>query len=82
MTREQIETKLIDVFQSVFPTLGEDEVQRASQASVAEWDSVAAISLINAIEDEYSIELGLDDAGGLTSFDLVADYIEERTSDD
>lgn len=81
MTRSEIEAKLTGVFQSVFPTLGEDEVKRASQASVAEWDSVAAISLINAIEDDYALELELDDAEGLSSFDLVADYLEERIGD-
>lgn len=67
--------KLITCFQSVFPGLSEDEIRRASMASLPEWDSLATVMLISVIEESYQIQITDDELDGFTSFDLIADIV-------
>jgi acyl carrier protein len=71
------EAKLIKVFQAVFPDMDPQKVPAASQASVAGWDSVAALTLMNVIEEEFEIQLDFDKAADLTSFQEILDYLQE-----
>ena len=50
----------------------------ASQEAVAAWDSVAAITMMNVIEDEFGLEMDLDDLGELDSFEKVHAYLQKR----
>lgn len=70
--------RLSSCFQVVFPDLPEQEIPRASQQTVAAWDSVAAITLVNVIEEEFGLEMDLDDMADLDSFQKVRDYLEKR----
>ena len=74
------EAKLIKVFQTVFPDLDPQKVPSASQESVSGWDSVAAITLMNVIEEEFEIQLDFDKAADLTSFPEILDYLRETQS--
>ena len=73
---DSTEEKLIKVFQIVFPDLPEEKVREASQQSVASWDSVAAITLLNVIEEEFGIQMDFDEAAELTSFGLVLNHLK------
>jgi len=66
-------------FETVFPELTESEILNGSQESVKAWDSVATITLANVIEDEFNMELDLDDIADLTTFDRVLKYVESRS---
>ena len=70
--------KLIECFQIVFPGLSENKIPAASQDTVAEWDSVAAITLVNVIEKQFGIEMDLDDVAELDSFEKVRAYLQQR----
>lgn len=70
--------RLASCFQLVFPDLPTEAVYHASQASVAAWDSVAAITMMNVIEDEFALEMDLDDLADLDSFDKVLAYLQTR----
>ena len=74
------EQRLVRVFQIVFPDLPTAAIQTASQDTVESWDSVAAITLINVIEEEFEIQMDFDDVAGLTSFPAILKYLEERTA--
>lgn len=75
---DDVKPKLIECFQIVFPDLAEKDIPTASQATVAEWDSVAAITLVNVIEEEFGIEMDLDELADLDSFSKVAAYLQQR----
>ncbi len=48
--------RLAQCFRMVFPNLKEDaDIFAATQATVPEWDSVAAITLVNVLEEEFQI---------------------------
>jgi acyl carrier protein len=46
--------------------------------SVAGWDSVAAITLVNLIEEEFGITMDFDKLADLDSFDKILEYIREE----
>ena len=75
------EQRLVKVFQTVFPDLPAEKVRSASQETVENWDSVAAITLINLVEEEFEIELDFDDVADLTSFPKILQYLNARTAD-
>lgn len=75
-----VKDRLIKVFQVVFPKMPKAAIPAASQASVESWDSVAAITLITVIEEEFHIRMDFEDAVELISFAKILDYLEERVS--
>lgn len=76
---DDVKPKLIECFQIVFPDLSEKDIPVASQETVAAWDSVAAITLVNVIEEQFGIEMDLDDISELDSFDKVCAYLQRRS---
>lgn len=75
---DEIATRLKKCFQTVFPTMSETEIPAASQASVAAWDSVAAITLVNVIEEEFGIQMDFDQLGELDSFGRLCGYLQRE----
>lgn len=75
---DEILQKLTNCFQVVFPDLPQEAIGSASTATVATWDSVAAITLMNVIEDEFGFEMDLDDLADLDSFDKIYSYLQKR----
>jgi acyl carrier protein len=73
---DNVEQRLENVFATVFPDLPPDRIRSASQDSVTTWDSVAAITLINLIEEEFGIEMDFDQVADLTSFDAILEYLK------
>jgi acyl carrier protein len=50
------------------------QIPLASNATVEAWDSVATVTLINVIEEEFGIELDLDRVAEFDSFErLIAE---------
>jgi len=70
--------RLAKCFEVVFPDLSRDEIAAASPATVAAWDSVAAITLMNVVEDEFGLQIDLDDLANLDSFDNLHAYLQKR----
>ena len=70
--------RITQCFSNVFPNLSLDEIPRASTASVAAWDSVAHITLLSAIAEEFQFEFSPEDFEQLISFPLIADYVEQH----
>jgi acyl carrier protein len=75
MTTEEIEKRLTEVFRDV---LDRDSVvlsRETTAADIEEWDSLAHISLLVAIEKEFSINLNLTEVEQLRNvgdmFDLI-----------
>jgi acyl carrier protein len=71
-----LQTRLTGCFQTVFPTLPEPEILNASQTSVADWDSVAAITLANVVEEEFQIQLDFDLLPDLDSYQRILQHLQ------
>jgi acyl carrier protein len=75
---DDVKARVKECFRVVFPDLPEDKIPSASQATVAAWDSVAAITLVNVLEEQFELELDLDDVADLDSFEKVCAYMQQR----
>jgi acyl carrier protein len=67
--------RLMRCFQAVFPNLSDEEISHASPASIAEWDSVATITLVGVIEEEFGNSVDPEEIENFVSFDLILDYL-------
>jgi acyl carrier protein len=72
---DDVSTRLIKCFETVFPDMAESEITIATQDTVGAWDSVAAITLLNVIEDEFQITMDLDMAAELDSFQKIQNHL-------
>ena len=75
---DTVDQRLESVFATVFPDLSPDQIRTASQNSVDTWDSVAAITLMNLIEEAFGIEMDFGDVAELTSFPQLAGIPERQ----
>jgi acyl carrier protein len=62
-------------FAAVFPDLGPAEIPRASLTSVATWDSLASITLLSVLEEEFGVQIDPGEFAELVSFELILDYL-------
>ena len=77
---DEREVRLKRCFQVIFPDLTEERIGEASKSNVAEWDSVAMVTLINVVEEEFGIQIDLSDVEQLLSFREFLSYLTTRHS--
>lgn len=77
---DDIQKRLTKCFQIIFPEMPDGNIADANQNSVPEWDSVAAITLLNVIEDEFHITMDLEMAAELDSFKHIEQYLQDKIS--
>jgi acyl carrier protein len=75
-----VRTRLLDCFAAVFPTLPQEDILRADHRNVGQWDSVASVTLFATIEEEFGMELDLEDLPGLTSFEKILAYLTSKVT--
>ena len=75
---DETRQRLTKCFEVVFPDLPGAQIAGSSTATVAAWDSVAAITLMNVLEEEFNMEMDLDDVGDLDSFEKLYSYLQKR----
>jgi acyl carrier protein len=75
---DETRQRLTNCFQVVFPDLPQETLASASTATVPAWDSIAAITLMNVIEEEFGFQMDLDDLADLDSFAKVYSYLQKR----
>jgi acyl carrier protein len=79
MTRnESIETRVARCFTNVFPALPSSRIQGASADTLEAWDSVAHITLLTAVAEEFGIEFEPEDYVDLISYSQILDAIKAR----
>ena len=78
---DEIESRLINCFATAFPELDPQEIPSVSMGSLASWDSLAGITLLSLIEEEFGLGISPDDAAGLVSFGLILDYLRRSSAE-
>jgi acyl carrier protein len=76
--REERE-RLTKCFAAVFPTLSADEIAAATPETVDAWDSIANVTLLVVVEQEFGIAVAPEDFEQLTSFAALLDYVTTKT---
>lgn len=77
---DKISQRLETCFARVFSQLTPGEIREASVDSVAQWDSMASITLLSVAGEEFGIEMDMDDFEQFTSFERLLDYVRAHAS--
>jgi acyl carrier protein len=75
----EMDDRLTRCFASVFPTLSPDEIRGASVESVSVWDSLAGVTLVAVLEQEFDTQIDLLELPELTSYQAVRNYLAKQT---
>jgi acyl carrier protein len=71
-------TRLLKCFSAVFSDLPETDIPRASATTVAGWDSLASITLLSVLEEEFALQINPEELEHLQSFQSVLDFVESE----
>ena len=77
---DNLEHRLMRCFSSVFPELNEDQIRNASVDSVPDWHSLASVTLISVVQEEFGVQVGLTDLPNLVSFSAVQNYVQHNAT--
>jgi acyl carrier protein len=77
MSVRDTDERLRSIFRGVFNLPGDADVSRCRQVAMPEWDSLAHVSLVAAIESEFGVSVDTADSIGLTSYESARLYLEE-----
>lgn len=76
-----IQERLINCFETVFPNLSREEVLAADFETVPAWDSLAVVTLVFVLEEEFGVSIGADDFSYMTSFESVRRFLAGKLAD-
>jgi len=79
--QDRQEERLADCFERVFPTLSRSAIPSATHDNVAGWDSIADLTLVSLIGEEFGFEIDFEDFEHATSFTAVLELIRARIAD-
>jgi acyl carrier protein len=77
---DETQARLTRCFSAVFPSLSSTAIPSADATNTEAWDSVASVTLFATIEEEFGIEIDLQDSTALLSFWGLLDYLRARTA--
>jgi len=69
------EARLVKCFRAVFAGLSDEQIRHANSTNVEGWDSVATVTLITLVEEEFGVEIDADDLEGFGSFDSLLAHL-------
>ena len=68
--QSNLENKVKFILMSILQ-IEENKVLSAKRGTTTNWDSMAWVNIISALEDEFSIELNEEDYELVSSFELI-----------
>jgi acyl carrier protein len=72
--------KLADCFALTFPNLSAERIPTASAENLSEWDSIAHITLLTVIGEQFGIDVDFEEFEGALSFEALAAKLQERSA--
>jgi acyl carrier protein len=74
-----VEARVAGCFANVFPQLKPNEIRTAGTDTLKAWDSVAHITLLTAISEEFGIEFEPEDYVDLVSYSQILAAVMARS---
>ena len=75
---DNLQPRLLRCFSLVFPNLSDKDLENASMETVEEWDSVVNITLVNVVEEEFAVQIALEEIEEMLSFRRFLDYLKTK----
>ena len=70
--------RLVRCFSSVFPTLSEAEIRASDVVLLFDLDSLAGVTLVTLIDQEFGVNVDLPDLLELGSFEKISQFLRKR----
>ena len=70
--------RLVRCFASVFPTLSEGEIRASDVVPLFDLDSLAGVTLVTLIDQEFGVNVDLPDLLELGSFEAISQFLGKR----
>jgi len=75
---DELEKRLSACFSAVLPDLSPEQVRQASASSVEAWDSVATVTLIAVVEEEFGISIEVENPAQFDSYLGFLAYLRQQ----
>ncbi|MGB9418265.1 MAG: acyl carrier protein, partial [Acidobacteriaceae bacterium] len=66
-------------FTSTFPAAGDSEIETARIDDMPGWDSLRGVTLLAVLDEEFGLQLDLEELLALGSFDAIREYLEQHS---
>lgn len=73
-----LDEKLARIFRAAFPGLRSQTIETATRDSLAEWDSIASLTLATLLAEEFGETFDLEEAAEWTSYRQIRAELERR----
>jgi len=74
--------KLINLMATVFKVKPSKIDKNITNRDIESWDSLRQINLVSAIEVEFKIEISIEEASEMLSYNIISKIIREKITDD
>ena len=69
--------RLMHCFATVFPGATRDEIKVSKFEEITGWDSLRGVTLLAVLDDEFGIQMDVDELMGLKNFDGLESYLSK-----
>ena len=73
---------LLTLWQLFFKVKPSKIDKNISNRDIESWDSLRQINLVSAIEVEFKIEISIEEASEMLSYNIISKIIREKITDD
>jgi acyl carrier protein len=70
--------RLIGCFEQVFPDLDRSAIPTATHDTVAEWDSIAQVTILSLVGEEFGMDIDFEEFEGATSFSAILELLSTK----
>ena len=74
--------KLINLMAAVLKVKPSKIDKNITNRDIESWDSLRQINLVSAIEVEFKIEISIEEASEMLSYNIISKIIREKITDD
>lgn len=75
---DDVRERMLGCFEAVFPAVPRERLPKMTPETDSAWDSLATATLVAVVEEEFGVEVPLDELPQLTSFDRVVDVVRRQ----
>jgi acyl carrier protein len=72
-----VKERLARCFSAVFPELSPEEIAKTSASCIVSLDSLSAVTLLAVVEEEFGIDLKVDDMESFASFEGTLERVND-----
>lgn len=79
--RDDVRERLIRCFAAVFDQVEEDAIPLLHSEAIEAWDSLANVMLMSVVQQEFSLNISLEEAKSLNSFETLFERVMSDGTD-